>query len=120
MERPVSPLIEVLHWASLAAAAAFSFRMFRDLTELGRRLAPAPVSAIMATHIHRHQIIASVFALWTAAFLSHLVANAGYGPIFWVVTALSVGFCLAGYAGLRNSNRTQAGDSQSPADKERV
>ncbi len=118
MEGPVSTLIEVLHWASLAAATAFSFRMFRDLAELGRRLAPASASSVMATYIHRQQIIASVFALWTAAFLSHLVANAGYGPVFWVVTALSVAFCLAGYAGSRSSNRTRAGDSKSPADKE--
>lgn len=107
----MSALIEVLHWASLAAAAAFSFRIFRDLADLSQWLVQAPRSAMMATFYHRHQIIAAIVTLWLAALLSRWIAGAGYGPVFWAVTAVSALFCFAGYVNPRIMMRAQQHDA---------
>lgn len=94
-------LIEALHWASLAAAAAFSFLLFRDLSTLGGRHFRSSDSARIATAHHRHQILATIFTLWMAAFLSHLIVGAGFAPAFWLVTAASAAGCIAGFVNPR-------------------
>lgn len=104
----MTAVIEVLHWASLAAAAAFSLRLFRDLAASGRWLVQASRSSRVATFHHRHRILATIFTLWIAAFLSRLIAGVGFGPAFWLVTAASAIGCIAGFV------HPRAADSVAP------
>lgn len=108
----MSAAVEVLHWLALAAAATFSFRIFRDLADLSQWLVRTARSNTMATFYHRHQIMASIFALWLAAFLSRWIADAGIGPVFWIVTALSAIACYAGYVNPRIMMRAQQHDAR--------
>ncbi len=94
-------VLEILHWSSLVAAAAFSGRLYRDLAASSRWMVQAQQSARMATVHHRYQILATTFTLWMAAFLSHLIVAVGYGPAFWLVTAASAAGCIAGFVNPR-------------------
>lgn len=108
----MSAVVEVLHWLALAAVAAFSFRIFRDLADLSQWLVQTARSNTMATFYHRHQIMASIFALWLFAFLSWWIADAGIGPVFWIVTAFSAFACYAGYVNPRIMMRAQQHDAR--------
>ena len=103
----MSALVEFAHWVSLAAMAAFSFRIFRDLADLSQWLVRTDRANTMATFYHRHQIMASTVGFWSVAFLSWWTAGAGIGAVFWTVTALSALFCFAGYVNPRIMMRAQ-------------
>ena len=104
--------VEIGHWLSLAAVAGFSFIIFRDLADLSQWLVQTARANTMATFYHRHQIMAAVFSLWLAAFLSWWIADVGIGAVFWMVTGLSAFACYAGYINPRIMMRPQQHDAR--------